>query len=110
MRKLSIVAMSFAAAGALSLAACSEKTQDNAAATASSAAGDVANAADNVGDAAKDSADAVSAAASDAVDKAGAAADKAGVAADRMGEHVKQGAAEAEATIQDEPVSKAKKD
>ncbi|BEV01352.1 hypothetical protein [Novosphingobium olei] len=110
MRKLSIAAMSLAAAGALSLAACSEKTQDNAAATASSAANDVGNAADKVGDVAKDSADAVGAAASDAVDKADAAADKAAVAADKMGNHVKEGAAEAEATMQNEPVSKSKKD
>ncbi len=103
MRKFSIAAMTFAAAGALSLAACSEKTQDNAAETATSAANDVS-------DAATDAA----AAASDAVDKAGAAADqaadKAASAADKMGDHVKQGAAEAEATMQDEPVSKAKAD
>lgn len=103
MRKVSIAAMTLAAVGALSLTACSEKTQDNAAETATSAANDVS-------DAATDAA----AAASDAVDKAGAAADqaadKAAVAAGKMGDHMKQGAAEAEATLQDEPVSKAKAD
>jgi len=114
MRKFSFTALTVAAAGALALSACSEKTQDNAAETASSAADDVATTAADVGQAASTTAADVGDAASKAVDKAAAAADtaasRAGVAADKMGKHVKEGAAEAEATMQNEPVSKSKAD
>ncbi len=115
MRKFSFAALSVAAvAGALALSACSEKTQDNAADTASSAADDVATTAADVGAAASTTAADLGDAANKALDDAGTAADKAAdrasAAADKMGARVKQGAAEAEATMQDEPVSKAKVD
>ena len=103
-----------AAAATLGLSACSEKTQDHASDTASSAANDVAGSAAEVGQAASTSADAVGNAARDAVNEADKAADKAAdrasIAADKMGAHIKQGAAEAEAALQNEPVAKAKKD
>ena len=72
------------------------------------------SAAADVGQAASTSAEAVGNAARDAVNEADKAADKAAdrasIAADKMGAHIKQGAAEAEAALQNEPVAKAKKD
>jgi hypothetical protein len=90
MRKSALLAVAMVAG--LGLAACSEKTQDNAAETVDAASTDAANMAGDAGaaisDAATDTADAVS---------------KAGTA-------VKNEAAEAEAEAQNEPVAKSKVD
>ena len=97
MRKILIIALT--AAAGLSIAACSEKTQDAAETTADAAASDVAGAADAAGDAAE-------AAATDA----GRAVDKAAAATDEMGDKVEQKAAEVEADAHNESVSEAKAD
>jgi len=90
MRKFALIAVAMTAG--LGLAACSEKTQDNAAETADSASTDAANMADSAGDAISDAATDVGQAASDA----GAAA--------------KEGAAKVESDVQNEPVEKSKQD
>ena len=90
MRKIALI--SAAAAAALGLAACSEKTQDAASNTAESAANDVAT----------------------GVDKAAAATDelgdKAANAASSAAANVEQERAEAEADLHNESVKEAKKD
>lgn len=85
------------------LAACSEKTQDNAEATLTSAGNDVDKAADAVQSAAGDAAQDIGTAAREGADAVGTAADKAGDAVER-------GAATVESRVQDEPVSTSKKD
>ena len=90
MRKFAIIAL--AATAGLGLAACSEKTQENAENTMESAGQDISTAATVAGDAVE----------------AGASA--AGDAAEKAADTAKQKAAEAEADAQNEPVSKTKAD
>jgi hypothetical protein len=90
--------MMFAAAG-LSLAACSERTQDAAETTAESAGNDAAAAGAAAGDAVEEGAAAV-----------GNAADKAAATTDELGNKAEQERAEVEAEAHNESVSEAKKD
>ena len=90
MRKFAIIALAMTVS--LGLAACSEKTQENAENTMESAGQDISAAATVAGDAVE----------------AGASA--AGDAAEKAADTAKQKAAEAEADAQNEPVSKTKTD
>jgi hypothetical protein len=101
MRKFTLFAA--AAATALTLSACSEKTQDSAATTAESAGNDVANAADQAAAAT----DELGSKAAAAVDDAAAKTDE---MADKAAAKTKQEAAEAEASLHNESVAEAKKD
>lgn len=101
MRKISLFAAT--AATALTLSACSEKTQDAAETTAESAGNDVANAADKAAAATDELGDK----AANAVDNAAAATDE---MADKAAANVKQSAAEAEASLHNESVAEAKRD
>ncbi|MFY7835374.1 MAG: hypothetical protein ACOVQ0_03720 [Novosphingobium sp.] len=101
MRKFTLIAA--AAASALALSACSEKTQDAAETTAESAGNDVANAADKAAAATDELGDKAAKAVDDAAAKTDEMADKAAAGA-------KQEAAEAEASLHNESVAEAKKD
>src|SRR3990167_4113760 len=101
MSKFTILAA--AAATALTLSACSEKTQEAAETTAESAGNDVANAADNAAAATDELGDKAAAAVDNAAAKTDEMADKAAAA-------TKQEAAEAEASLHNESVAEAKKD
>ncbi|WP_371432855.1 hypothetical protein [Novosphingobium sp.] len=74
-----------AAAAAIALSACSEKTQDNAQEAATSAGNDIAAAASDMSATASEGAESVRNAADEAINKADAAADKAGAEADKAG-------------------------
>lgn len=87
----------------LALAGCSEKTQDQAEATAESIERDVSAAASDASAVATSSADRLGAAASE-----GAAS--VGEAADAAGDKLKDGAAKVESRVQGEPSEKAKAD
>lgn len=91
------------AAVALGVSACSEKTQDNAEKTVNAAGDDVEKAADSAGNAVEKAGKA----AGNAVEDAGRAI---GNAADNAGAKAEQERAEAEGDIQDESVTKAKRD
>ncbi|GAD49294.1 hypothetical protein NT2_05_02140 [Caenibius tardaugens NBRC 16725] len=97
MKKFALVAA--AAVAALGVAACSEQTKDNAAATADAAGQDVKNAAAATGEAVDNAATA-----------AATAADKAVAATDELGAKVGQKAAEVEASAHNESVAEAKRD
>ena len=83
-------------AATLALCACSPKTQQNAADTATSAG-------DDISAAASDTQNAASTGAAVAGAKAGAAVDRAEEAADRMGSRIKQGAGEAKDALKPKP-------
>jgi hypothetical protein len=108
MRKTIIIASALAAS--LTLAACSEKTQDAAEQTADSAGQDVAGAANAVGEVAETGAAAVGDAAREGAAAVGEAADKAAAATDELGAKVEDGRAKAEADLHNESVSEAKRD
>lgn len=84
-------------AAALALSACSEKTKDNAAETATSAGQDISTAATDTREATSTGAARIGA-------KADAAMDRAEEAADRMGKRIKQGADEAKDALKPTPV------
>jgi len=77
---------------ALALAACSAKTKDSAADTATAASKDMSDAAVDVRDAA-----------SEGAEKIGKAADRAEEAADKLGARIKQGADEAKDALKAKP-------
>jgi uncharacterized lipoprotein NlpE involved in copper resistance len=100
MRKTLIIALS--AGASLTLAGCSQKTQENADKTAESVGEDVGGAAAEASHAVEGAADAVGDAAAKGAAAISGAADKAAVAADRAGDKIEEGADKARARVHDE--------
>ncbi len=104
MRKILILSLSIAAG--LTMAGCSQQTQDNAGKAADSAAADVGSAAVKASDAVDGAANSVGAAANDAGKAISGAADKAEAAADRAGNKFEEGADKARARVHEETAPK----
>ena len=107
MRRLIFVGLAVAGLG---LAACSERTQDNAENTVDSAGQDVARTADQAGEAAEAGVNAAGNAAREGAAAVGEAADKAAAQTDELGRKAENAAADAEADLHNESRAEAKRD